>query len=77
MKIVLVIFALTVMVNGAWWATAVQPVILSIGAAFAALNSDLQPILDINWRNVLTFKKDKESEKTVAKEEKDDEEEVS
>ena len=65
------------MVNGAWWATAVQPVILSIGAAFAALNSDLQPILDINWRNVLTFKKDKESEKTVAKEEKDDEEEVS
>ena len=48
------------MVNGAWWATAVQPVILSIGAAFAALNSDLQPILDINWRNVLTFKKDKE-----------------
>ena len=60
LKIILVIFALIVMVNGAWWATAVQPVILSIGAAFAALNSDLQPILDINWRNVLTFKKDKE-----------------
>ena len=32
--------------KGAWWVAATQPVILSIGAAFAALNLDLEPILD-------------------------------
>ena len=33
--------------NGAWWAAAVKPIIVSFGAAFAALNLDLEPMLDI------------------------------
>ena len=35
------LFALSEIVNGAFWAAAAQPVILSIGALFAALGSDL------------------------------------
>ena len=45
LKEIVTIFGLSVMVNGAWWA-AVQPVILSIGAVFTALNQDLEPMLD-------------------------------
>ena len=40
------LFALSEMVNGAWWAAAAQPVILSIGALFAAFELDFQPLLD-------------------------------
>ena len=42
-----VILTLGLMVNGTWWAVAVHPVILSIGTVFAALDLDLQPMLDI------------------------------
>ena len=49
------LFQLIVFVKSTWWAAAVQPVILSIGAVFTALNSDVlnfdaQPI---EWRNWL------------------------
>ena len=46
MKIIdiLVLFSLSIIVKGTWWAAAVQPVILSIGAVFAAIDLD---ILDI------------------------------
>ena len=51
------------MINGALWAAVtLQPVILSIGALFAALELDLQPMLDvqaIQWRKFMTFKNDK------------------
>ena len=52
------------MVNGAWWA-AVQPVILSLGAVFAALDLDLEPMLDIKpieWRKLLIFKNEKDED---------------
>ena len=50
------------MVKGAWWVAAVQPVILSLGAVFSAIDLDLEPI---EWRNWLThfFEEDDEEEK--------------
>ena len=53
------VFALGVFVEGALWAAAVQPILLSFGAVFAALNIDAQPFLDVDWKNLLIFKKDK------------------
>ena len=35
------------MVNGAWWAAAVRPVMLGMGAFFVALDLDIQPMLDV------------------------------
>ena len=61
------VFALSVFVEGAFWAAAVQPIILSIGAAFAALNIDAQPFLDVDWKNLLILKNDKD-ETTTTKE---------
>ena len=52
------LFSFNVVVNGAWWFATIEPIALSFGAAFAALNLDLQPFLDINWKNLLVFKKD-------------------
>ena len=51
-NIIFVVLILSVAVNGAWWAAATQPIILSIGAAFAALNLDFEPLLD----NLTIFK---------------------
>ena len=50
MKILLIfaLFALSVVVKGSWWAAAVQPIILSFGALFAALDLDLEPLLNVN-----------------------------
>ena len=44
--IIIVLLALSAMVNGTWWTAAAQPIILSIGALFAALDLDLEPMLD-------------------------------
>ena len=65
---ILALYALSVMVNGAWWIAAVQPVILSMGAVFAALDLDLQPMLDLqpsdfNFKKLLIFKNEEEEEK--------------
>ena len=38
---IFVITTLIVIVKGAWWATAVQPVILGFGAILTALNEDV------------------------------------
>ena len=40
------LFTLSVIVKSAWWAAAVQPVILSLGAIFSAIDQD---VLDIQW----------------------------
>ena len=48
-KIIVALIYLTAIVNGAWWAIAAQPVILGIGVAFAALDIDIQPLLDIKF----------------------------
>ena len=41
LKFIFVSFTLSVIVNGAWWAVAVQPVILSLGAILASIDLDL------------------------------------
>ena len=43
MKLIFVftLFSLSVLVNGAWWAAAIQPVILSLGAILTAIDSDV------------------------------------
>ena len=51
------LFTLSVIVKGAWWSAAVQPVILGFGAILTALNQDaldvdVQPI---EWKNLLPF----------------------
>ena len=59
LSIIIALFALGEMVNCTWWAAAVQPVILSLGAVFAALDLDLQPMLDaqpIDFKNFFTLK---------------------
>ena len=65
------LFGLSVMVNGAWWAAAMQPVLLSVGAVFAAFDLDLEPFLNakpIDFRNLMAPKKE------TSKKEKDDKE---
>ena len=60
---IVVLFGVFVMAKGAWWAAAVQPVILSIGALFAALDLDIEPIIDtkpFQLRKLLTFKNEKD-----------------
>ena len=57
---VFVAYLLSVIVEGAWWAAAVQPIILGFGAVFTALNQDEQPILDFDWNRVQIFKNDKD-----------------
>ena len=58
--IIFAVFTLGVMVKGTWWAAAVQPVILSLGAILAAVDPDIQPI---EWKNYLPFvNKDTEKE---------------
>ena len=51
---------MSAIVKGAWWIAAAQPIILSFGAAFAALNLDLQPLLATDLKNMLIFKNDKD-----------------
>ena len=41
---IFVLYSLTVIVRGAWWAAAVKPVILGFGAAFAAIELDIEPL---------------------------------
>ena len=58
--IIFTVFTLTAIAKGAWWVAAAQPIILSFGAAFAALNLDVQPLLDIDLKKLMIFKNDKE-----------------
>ena len=61
---ILALFTLSVMVKGAWWAAATQPIILSFGALLTALNLDVQPLLDVDWKNVNLFEsRDRRNEK--------------
>ena len=55
MKLTL-LFALTtlsVMVKSAFWAAAVQPVILSLGAILSAVDLDVLDVQPIKWNNWL------------------------
>ena len=68
-SVIFVVLTLSVIVRG--WATLLQPIALSIGAAFAALNLDVDLIFDLEpaaWKlsssnestSKLTMKYDKE-----------------
>ena len=52
---VFALFALIVMVKGAWWAAAVRPIILSLGAIWGAIDSDVLNVEHIEWRNMMPF----------------------
>ena len=45
---VLALLMLSSIVQGAW-ASLVQPIILTLGAAFSALDIDTAPVIDVNW----------------------------
>ena len=65
---ILVAFALIATVNCTWFVGLVQPIILSFGAIFAALDSDLEPMLDI--KPLFWFrKKDKDESQSEDKDE--------
>ena len=40
---------LSVMIRGALWAAAVQPVILSLGAVLSAIDLDILDVQPLNW----------------------------
>ena len=61
------LFALNVIVKGAWWAAAVQPVILTLGAIQAALSLNELDIQSIEWKNFLPFKPGDDPEKVLEK----------
>ena len=52
-SVILVFLALGVMVNGAWWVAAVNPLILSLGAILGAINSDVTETIEL--KNFLPF----------------------
>ena len=58
--ILFTVFIITAIAKGAWWVAAAQPIILSFGAAFAALNLDVQPEFDIDLKKLMIFRNDKE-----------------
>ena len=45
---VLALLTLSSIVQGAWVSLA-QPIILTLGAAFSALDIDAAPVIDVNW----------------------------
>ena len=66
---IIALFTLIVMVKGAWWAAAVQPVILTLGAVLGTIDKDVLDIQAIEWRNLLPFinKQDAEVPKDAKK----------
>ena len=72
-NIIPVIYIFTVAVKGAFWAAATQPILLGIGAAFAALNLDIELNLDKQNADFFIldilsiFKKDKKEVKDTEK----------
>ena len=54
------------MVKGAWFATAVQPLILLLGAVLSALDSDVLDVQPIIWRNEKELPDNKERTRAEA-----------
>ena len=66
------IITLCVTVKGAWWAAAVNPVILSLGAIFGAVDLDVLDVQSIQWKSWMPFinkytEKEQESKDRLAK----------
>ena len=57
MKLTLIfaILSLCVIVKGTWWAAAVQPVILSLGAVLTTINQDVLDVASIQLKTWLPF----------------------
>ena len=51
---IITLFTLCVIVEGAWWAAAVQPVVLSFGTMMAVVDLD---VLDVHFLNIFDWKK--------------------
>ena len=45
---VLALLTLSSIVQGSW-VSLVQPIVLTLGAAFSALDIDAAPVIDVNW----------------------------
>ena len=56
LRVILALLTLIAIVKGTWWAAAVQPMILSLGAILAAVDLDLD-VEPFEWKNWLPFKK--------------------
>ena len=54
---IFVLITLSVMVEGAWWAAAVQPVILGLGAVLASFDLDVLDVQSMEWKFWPTSKK--------------------
>ena len=67
------IFAfITTIVKG--WVALIQPIVLSFGAVFAAINLDVELISNIKpiaWRNFLTLKQEKEDKEEIKEQNKE------
>ena len=65
------LFTLSTIVEGAIWAAAVQPVILTLGAIFTAIDQDVLDVQSIEWKRYLPFinKLDKQDKKEAQEEE--------
>ena len=55
---IIALFTLIVMVKGSWWAAAVQPVILSLGAVLSAIDLDVLDTQSIPFINKQASKED-------------------
>ena len=55
--ILIALIYLTVIVNGVWWAAAAQPIIIGMGALFAAIDMDLELLQDIKFYSWKGLKK--------------------
>ena len=60
------LFTLIVIVKGAWWAAAVQPVLLGLGAVFSAIDSE---VLNVQILQPFVNKQDKTDTEPVVNEE--------
>ena len=49
---IVTLLTLIVMVKGAWWAAAVQPVVLSLGAILTAVDLD---VLNVSLTEIMPF----------------------
>ena len=55
LKCLFAFLSLSLMVKGTWWAAAVQPVILSLGAVLTTINQDVLDVESIQLKTWLPF----------------------
>ena len=58
--IIFVIFTLSVMVKGAFWAAAIQPLILSLGAILSAIDLDVLDVQPIKLKKLRMIEYDQD-----------------